>query len=628
MLTVTRNDHNPLLSPKTDHEWEATAAFNWCPLETNTKEQHVLYRAQSTAKIQEGVRRVVSVIGTATSDDGIHYTNRRPLITPEHEWEKFGCEDPRSTRIGATHYVFYTALSTYPFGADGIRIALAKLNEKLEVIEKHPVTPFNAKAMALFPRKVNGKWAALLTINTDIPPTPAEICYVEFEKEEDIWSADFWHQWHANAQAHRLPLRRSDNDQIELGSAPLYTPEGWLVFYSHIQGYFHGQKTFGIEAVLLDLQNPQHIIGRTKGALMVPEEYYEHVGGVPNIIFPSGARLDGEHVELFYSAADTHSCTARLSLPALIATLKGTTTMFKRGAQNPIITPRPGVDFEARGTLNPAAFEAEGKIHILYRAVSSGNVSTIGYAVSTDGTTIDECLPEPIYVPRADFEKPGGCEDPRTTIVGDRIVMLYTAYDGVTPRVAATSISIQNFLARRWDTWDMPHLVTLASITNKDACVLPRTFDGKYMIIHRLDDMICADFIPSLEWKNEPVRSCIPLIAPRRGMWDGARIGLACPPLETKRGWLLFYHGVSNTTHYRVSVALLDKNNPTTVLARSALPIFEPVEEYEWKGAMPGVVFPCGVVCRKNTVFLYYGAADFVVGVATAKLSDILAVFD
>ena len=146
------------------------------------------------------------------------------------------------------------------------------------------------------------------------------------------------------------------------------------------------------------------------------------------------------------------------------------------------------------------------------------------------------------------------------------------------------------------------------------------------MIVHRLDDVICADLVESLEWRDEPVRSCIPIIRPRPGMWDGAKVGLACPLVETTEGWLLFYHGVSHTTHYRVGVALLDRDNPTSVRARSAFPIFEPVEDYEWKGAVPGVVFPCGVVRRGDTLLIYYGAADTVVGVATAKVSDILTI--
>ncbi len=623
MFIVERDKHNPILSPKSEHDWEAAGAFNWCPVGGSGKARvtRTLYRAQSEAKLQDGVRRSVSTIGLAESADGVHFDNRRELIKPEHDWEKFGCEDPRVTTLGKTHYIFYTALSAYPFRAEGIKVALAKADDKMRLIEKHPVTPFNAKAMALFPKKIHGKFAALLTIRTDEPPS--EICYVEFERESDIWSPQFWEQWKADISSHTLQIRRSDNEQVELGAPPILTSEGWLVIYSHIQGYFHGNRTFGIEAVLLDTKNPRKVIGRTQGAFMVAEEYYERVGQVPNVVFPTGAAVRGESLEIYYGAADTHCCIARVNLKRLLNALLGKKQLFKRAPNNPILRPRPGKAFEVRGTFNPAAVDVEGSVHIFYRAVSNENISTWGFAASKDGFCIDERSDTPVYFPRVDFEK-NGCEDPRATLIGDAVLIFYTAYDGVTPRVVATSISIENLLKRNWQ-WDMPELITLASISNKDACILPRRIDGKYMIVHRLDDMICADFVNTLEWKDEPVRSCVPIIHPRPGMWDSAKIGLACPLIETKDGWLLFYHGVSGTTHYRVGVALLDRNDPTRVISRSAFPIFEPVEDYEWKGITPGVVFPCGVVQRGNTLFFYYGAADSVVGVATAKLSEILA---
>lgn len=617
MFILERDEHNPLLSPKTENSWEASGSFNWCPVDKNI----AVYRAQSSSTLKDGMRRAVSTIAIAKSQDGIHYDDRKQLIVPEHDWEKFGCEDPRVTKVGKEYYIFYTALSTYPFRAEGIKIGLAKANGKMEITDKYPITPFNAKAMGLFSKKINGKFAALLTIKTDEPPS--EICYVEFDKESDMWSSEFWQKWRSNIDPHKLNIRRSDNDQVELGAPPLYTAKGWLVIYSHIQGYFHGNRTFGTEALLLDLDDPRKIIARTKGSIIVPEEYYEHVGHVPNIIFPSGSATRGKILEIYYGAADTHGCIARANLDKFLNALVGKKTLLKRSPNNPIIAPRPDVAFETKGTLNPASVDVGGKVHIFYRAVSDKNVSTLGYAVSKDGTNIDKRLAEPVYIPRAEFEKPGGCEDPRATVIGDRVYMLYTAYDGNTPRIAGTSISTKDLLNQKWN-WEMPKLVTISSITNKDGCVFPKKINGKYMIIHRLDDMVCADFIDSLDWEDEPVRSCISIIGPRQGMWDGAKVGLASPPIETRKGWLLFYHGVSHTTHYRVGVALLDLKDPTKILARSALPIFEPIEEYEWQGTVPGVVFPCGIVCRGNTIFLYYGAADFVVGVATAKVSEIL----
>lgn len=99
---------------------------------------------------------------------------------------------------------------------------------------------------------------------------------------------------------------------------------------------------------------------------------------------------------------------------------------------------------------------------------------------------------------------------------------------------------------------------------------------------------------------------------------------MASTPHLTKHGWLMFYHGFSDDGVYRLGAALLDKKDPTVVLGRSALPIFEPEEIYEKIGEVPNVVFPCGSVIRGEEVLIYYGCADRYVGIAYAKLDKIL----
>ena len=77
---------------------------------------------------------------------------------------------------------------------------------------------------------------------------------------------------------------------------------------------------------------------------------------------------------------------------------------------------------------------------------------------------------------------------------------------------------------------------------------------------------------------------------------------------------------------YRVGVALLDKDDPTYVISRLSDPVFEPQEKYELEGQIPNVVFPCGAVLRDDTIFMYYGGGDSVVGLATCSLSKLLSV--
>ncbi|HSE56467.1 MAG TPA: hypothetical protein VLB02_00030 [Candidatus Paceibacterota bacterium] len=630
MFTVRRTEENPLLSPRREHPWEAAATFNWCPVKDG-KYTHVVYRAVSERQLLEEPRINRSIIGRATTKDGVHFTDRAPLITPTHDFDRFGCEDPRITKIDDTYYIFYTALSTYPFSAEGIKVAVALSKDLKTVTEKHLVTPFNAKAMALFPEKIDGKYAALLTVHTDLPGT--NVALALFDSIEDMWSETYWKAWHESLDTHIIDLHRGSDDQVEVGAVPIKTKEGWLLIYSHATHYFSSSEhSFGVEAVLLDKKNPRIILGRTKGAFLVPELFYEQTGMVRGIVFPSGALVRGEMLDIYYGGADTHCCTASVRLTDLLQSISpDAPKLVTRFPGNPIITARPNKDWEAHGTFNPAAIDSNGKIHIFYRAMGADDTSTFGLALSTDGFSIEERSNTPVYTPRGGYEEkhhPGnsGCEDPRLVQIKDDIFMTYTAYDGEVPRVALTKISAADFEARRWKKWSDPVIITPESVPNKDACIIPEPGPEGYLILHRVNESVCADSVISLDFTKEKIKRCIEIISPRRGMWDGRKVGIATPPVKTKTGWLLLYHGVSETGTYRVGAVLLDLKDPTVVLARTAVPLFEPKEDYELKGVVPKVVFPCGIVRRKDKLFIYYGGGDQVVGVATAKLSAILAV--
>jgi predicted GH43/DUF377 family glycosyl hydrolase len=577
----------------------------------------------------EGNHMSISIINHATSGDGLRYENRKPFIVPTLDFEKYGCEDPRVTKVDDTYYIFYTALSKYPYEADNIRIAVALSRDMETVDEKHLVTPFNAKAMALFPELIDGKMVALLTPNTDRPPS--EIALATFDKREDMWSEDFWKTWYEHLGSHVIPLRRENDDQVELGAPPVKTDAGWLVIYSHITHYTDpSRRTFGVEAVLLDLENPHKIISRTKMSFFSPETYYERVGLIPNIVFPSGVLLDGDTLEIHYGAADTHCCKATVSLRRLLRSMASDTPpIFTRSDKNPILTPREGKPWEALGVFNPAAIDIDGTIHIYYRAATMSNVSTFGYAASRDGVHIDARSEDPVYVARVPAEGVGheayaGCEDPRIVRIDERLYMTYTGYDSFNPVVMVSSIAVKDFAEGKHEAWSLPVAISPPNVPDKDACIFPRKLPNGYLLFHRIAHHLCAGYIDKLEFSPSSIDFCIDVLGPRPGMWDGVKVGISGPPIETERGWLLFYHGISEKGEYKVGAVLLDKDEPTVVLGRTAAPLFEPVEEYEKTGIIPNVVFPCGNVLRDGTIYMYYGGADYVVGVATASLDEIL----
>lgn len=631
-MLIERSDKNPILKPNRNQSWEAEAVFNPCPIKKGEK-TYLVYRAMSLSHYHTiaQTKLQVSDIGIAESNDGIHFSNRRRFIVPEKEWERFGCEDPRATKLNDKYYIFYTALSTYPPRADGIKIGLA-ISEDLGIIkEKHLVTPFNAKAMALFPEKIGGKMWTVLTVHTDRPP--AKICLASFEKESDLWSESYWQKWYQNFEKYSLPLARRPEDHIEVGAPPLKTKAGWLLIYSYIRNYFSGKPLFGVEAVLVDLKNPLNIIAKTKTPLLTSEEYYEEIGLVPNIIFPSGALLQDNLIHLYYGAADTTGCLALIDAEALLEKLlqKGEAIKLTRAKQNPIINSIAANAWESKATFNPAAIYLGGKIHLIYRAMSQDNTSVFGYATSADGFHIDYRAPQPIYTSRESFEKKlvpngnSGCEDPRLTKIGSKIYMAYTAFDGKNlPRVALTSIQEEDFLKQKWD-WARPVLISPPDLDDKDACVFPEKINGRYFIIHRSGNDIDSAFSPTLDFDGKTWIEEYRWVSPRAGMWDSKKVGIAAPPIKTEDGWILFYHGVSEEDgFYRVGALLLDLKDPLKIIARSDEPLFEPETDYEKKGQVSNVVFPCGAVLVEGKIFVYYGGGDSVVGVATVDMKKLV----
>jgi len=642
MIKAKRYQENPILTPNEERRWEAVAVFNGSVVKEGEK-YHLVYRAISFPQRYFAKNNIeLSSIGYAKSSDGITFEDRKLFIAPEYKWEQFGCEDPRMTKLGDKYFIFYTALSDFPHTSSGIKIGVAITKDFSKTEEKHQVTHFNSKAMALFPEKIGGRIGAILTVGTDRPP--ARIALAFFDKEEEIWSKDYWRNWLSSLEKYTLPLQKKKEDHLEVGAPPIKTEAGWLLIYCHIKNYFSPPPVFEIKAVLLDPENPLKIIGKTTQPLLIPKEEYERFGKVPNVIFPSGALIEKGVLSIYYGAADTVLCLAQLEIEGLLQEIspmrrkKSTSGGLKkvtleRPSENPILKPISEHGWESKYVFNPAAVYENGKVHIIYRAMGEDQTSVLGYASSKNGVKITERLPEPIYIPREDFEKKrklgySGCEDPRITRIGNKFYICYTAHDGDDPtKIALSSINVSDFSEKKWN-WSKPKIISCPERNDKNACVMSEKINGQYVFFHRIGGCIWIDFVNDLSFEKGNWLGGKLLMCPNPKGWDSEKIGIASPPIKTEEGWLLIYHALSRQDRkYRLGAVLLDLKNPDKIISKLDYPILEPEAEYEKRGLRPNTVFSCGSVVIKNKLFVYYGAADQVACVASTDLDKLIKAF-
>jgi predicted GH43/DUF377 family glycosyl hydrolase len=294
---------------------------------------------------------------------------------------------------------------------------------------------------------------------------------------------------------------------------------------------------------------------------------------------------------------------------------------MQRYSGNPILEPIGKHTWESSLVFNAAALAVNNRVHILYRAMGTDNVSRIGLASSSDGYNIDERLPLPVFSPLNEMENQG-CEDPRLSLFGNSIIMAYTAFGShfhhQVYQIALTSISLDDFTARKWK-WGERNLA-FPGIHNKDAALFPQKFDGDYIMFHRLEPDLCIARSHDLKrWYGLKY-----VLGPRERGWDSWKVGAAGPPILLNEGWLLIYHGVSIEKVYSLGVVLLDKNNPEHILYRSEEPFLTPTEDYERFGKVPNVVFSCGQVMMDGQLLVYYGAADSSLCVAKVEIAELL----
>lgn len=299
--------------------------------------------------------------------------------------------------------------------------------------------------------------------------------------------------------------------------------------------------------------------------------------------------------------------------------------LFQRYEGNPILT---AVDWPStvNAVFNPGVAQLDGETILLARVEDRSGISHLAVASSADGLTDWNVDHDRGMMP--DLESHAelfGIEDPRITQVGDEYLIAYTGYsqDGALVCLAST---------RDFHSFDRRGVIMPPE--DKDAALFPRSFGGRWGIIHRPVSVaprhaahIWLSWSPDLRhWGDHTI-----LLRAREGAWwDAHKVGLCAPPLETPEGWLLLYHGVHMTAAgsiYRLGLALLDADHPDRVLARSSEWLFGPDADYERVGDVDQVVFSCGwrLLDDLDTIRIYYGAADTSICVATASQSALLA---
>jgi beta-1,2-mannobiose phosphorylase / 1,2-beta-oligomannan phosphorylase len=245
------------------------------------------------------------------------------------------------------------------------------------------------------------------------------------------------------------------------------------------------------------------------------------------------------------------------------------------------------------------------------------SLSHLRAARSRDGRrfSTDEA---PLLVGRPGGEE-WGLEDPRMVRIEGRLCLSYTA---VSPNGAAVA------LAAGADIRRLERIGTVLPPPNKDAALFPERIGGLYWMLHRPypdgigePDIWIASSPDLAHWGNHSRL----LGAAEGGAWESMKIGAGAPPLRTRSGWLLLYHGVDARERYSVGAALLDARDPRRVIARSREPLMEAERDYERKGFFGGAVFPCGAYIDGDDLTIYYGAADRCVCGAFIPLEALLS---
>jgi len=323
-MGVLRHERNPILKP----EGEVKAIFNPAVIEYK-KDKILLWSREITKELYT---LYISRIGLWESEDGTNF--RRAVegyvIEPSEEYERGGCEDPRAVSFeDGKIYLTYVALRSPPGYPNYLppTTALVEIDDpyskssyrKIGIItdEKNNVI-INNKDVVLFPERIKGE---VLALHRPKSP-PAGVNPKNFPSKPSIWIARSkdMRKWY-DFKLLLAPHYEWENSHIGAGAPPIKTEVGWLCIY-HGAGFIDGELYYSAGAFLLDLDDPEKVIGRTRKPIWFPEKEYETRGDVNNVIFPTAVIRRENNLFIYAGLADKYIGVGVIPLEELLREIK------------------------------------------------------------------------------------------------------------------------------------------------------------------------------------------------------------------------------------------------------------------------------------------------------------------
>ncbi len=318
---------------------------------------------------------------------------------------------------------------------------------------------------------------------------------------------------------------------------------------------------------------------------------------------------------------------------------------LRRHMAGPLLEPC-GDDWQSLEVFNPAAIYHEGQIHLLYRATGEyvRYISRLGHAIFDKDLRLLKRFESPCFSPDTTLWEQS-VEDARLTPIEGRIYMTYVITPTPAPpyavrrrlgvplapqahtRISLAEVSFESGRAG----FKRLGIITPYGANERDTVLFPERIGGRFASLHRPSTWVGEGYPTQTPGIWFAYLDGLPgqmfghrLVMKSEQPWEARKIGAGPPPIKTKEGWLLIYHGVDENRVYRAGAALLDPGEPWKVIARSPQPILEPEEPHERIGDVPNVVFPEGAVLIDDELLIFYGGADTVCCAASVRIQELI----